>query len=73
MQKKNVKKLSLKKKEISKLGAKITLGGAGGPSNGSPCPSVQTLETCESIGTQCGGLTYDFNCRPSEIVRCPQQ
>lgn len=60
MKKKNLKKLSFSKKAISNLESSRISGG--GPSNGTPCASVQTLETCESLGPQCGGLTFDAAC-----------
>tara|TARA_Y100001963_G_C6689760_1_gene404063 strand:- start:766 stop:969 length:204 start_codon:yes stop_codon:yes gene_type:complete len=65
MKKKKLNELSLNKNVISKLNSSKITGGNMKESEAytaCPEPSKQTYETCQSIGTQCGGLTHDYFC-----------
>lgn len=68
--KKDLKKLSLNKKTISNLESSRITGGATAQGI---CPhgSQATLERCDTLGTQCGGLTYDWACGDGSIICNP--
>ena len=70
MKKKKLNKLSLNKKVISNFKSSKLIGGSyGGTAQGMcPHPSHATLETCDTLGTQCGGLTHDWACGGGSII-----